>query len=250
MRWCEPIRLKSSLALLLLSLVDISRVSASWGGDWGKSEESQLAFEDFHSKNRANRRWAELQRRAHKLGSLVASSSAADTQAYLQPTICQPYSLAQHSNLAHLTVSLCEHSEPFKYTKDDLLIAIPGQTERLSLVEASRPWRSGVNTFVALEKPLKEDEAPKGFLVRRQSCSSLTATPLAAVHSRLPKTHVLTLAYPLLQSKTSEHKEHFGSYEDPHTRSQWEKAGDLRYVCHTSPASTLCWPPSPPAVLL
>jgi hypothetical protein len=44
------------LVLLLVSLVDIGSVSASWGGDWGKSQESQLAFEDFHSKNRSNRR--------------------------------------------------------------------------------------------------------------------------------------------------------------------------------------------------
>lgn len=56
-------------------------------------------------------------------------------------------------------------SEPFKYSREDLLIAIPGQTERLSLVEASRPWRKGVNTFIALEKHLEEQDAPKGFLV-------------------------------------------------------------------------------------
>lgn len=56
-------------------------------------------------------------------------------------------------------------SEPFKYSRGDLLIAIPGQTERLSLIEASRPWRKGVNTFIALEKALDEKDAPKGFLV-------------------------------------------------------------------------------------
>ena len=56
-------------------------------------------------------------------------------------------------------------SEPFQYSREDLLIAIPGQTERLSLVEASRPWRKGVNTFIALEKQLEEEDAPKGFLV-------------------------------------------------------------------------------------
>ncbi|DBB15395.1 TPA: hypothetical protein ACH3X3_003627 [Trebouxia sp. C0006] len=139
MRLRQTLSHNFGLVLLLFSVVDIGSVSASWGGDWGKSQESQLAFEDFHSKNRSNR------------------------------------------------------SEAFKYTKDDLLIAIPGQTERLSLVEASRPWRRGVNTFVALEKPLTEDSAPEGFL-----------------------------------SKTAEHKEHFGTYQDPRSKNEWEKAGDLR----------------------
>ena len=69
-------------------------------------------------------------------------------------------------------------SESFKYTREDLLIAIPGQTERLSLIEASRPWRKGVDTFVALEKALTERDAPKGFLVctvHEPNCSSATS---------------------------------------------------------------------------
>jgi len=32
----------------------------------------------------------------------------------------------------------------------------------------------------------------------------------------------------LLQSKTAEHKEHFGTYQDPRSKNEWEKAGDLR----------------------
>lgn len=37
----------------------------------------------------------------------------------------------------------------------------------------------------------------------------------------------------LLQSKTAEHKEHFGTYQDPRSKNEWEKAGDLRYGHHT-----------------
>ena len=44
-------------ALLLVSLLTLHSVEASWGGDWGKSQESKLAFEDFHSRNRSNRRF-------------------------------------------------------------------------------------------------------------------------------------------------------------------------------------------------
>lgn len=32
----------------------------------------------------------------------------------------------------------------------------------------------------------------------------------------------------LLQSKTAEHREHFGVFQDPRTKTEWEKAGDLR----------------------
>jgi len=121
------------------------------------------------------------------------------------------------------------HSELFKYTRDDLLIAIPGQTERLSLVEASRPWRRGVNTFVALEKPLKENDAPKGFLVGHttNACklASLTAVPAHIMY--LVRAILLTEGM-LLQSKTAENKEHFGTFQDPRSKNEWEKAGDLR----------------------
>ena len=56
MRLRQTLSHNFGLVLLLFSVVDIGSVSASWGGDWGKSQESQLAFEDFHSKNRSNRR--------------------------------------------------------------------------------------------------------------------------------------------------------------------------------------------------
>ena len=126
------------------------------------------------------------------------------------------------------TFVVCLHSELFKYTRDDLLIAIPGQTERLSLVEASRPWRSGVNTFIALEKPLKESDAPKGFLV---SCAPyhvcLKYPFLIGNRHLLPYLQAAT-ACMHLQSKTTEYKEHFGTFQDPHAKNEWEKAGDLR----------------------
>ena len=32
----------------------------------------------------------------------------------------------------------------------------------------------------------------------------------------------------LSQSKTAEHREHFGVFEDPRSKTEWEKAGDLR----------------------
>lgn len=56
MRLRQTLRHCLGLVLLLVCAVDIGSVSASWGGDWGKSQESQLAFEDYHSKNRSNRR--------------------------------------------------------------------------------------------------------------------------------------------------------------------------------------------------
>lgn len=84
-------------------------------------------------------------------------------------TLCKGGSTGRVLSILFLTPVLSQCcgscSEHFKYTKDDLLIAIPGQTERLPLIEASRSWRQGVATFVALEKPLKEKDVPEGFLV-------------------------------------------------------------------------------------
>ena len=61
MRVHRPAVLCSRLCLLLASLLDLRGVKASWGGDWGKSQESQLAFEDFHSRSRSNRRCASVE---------------------------------------------------------------------------------------------------------------------------------------------------------------------------------------------
>ena len=147
-------------ALLLVSLLSLHSVEASWGGDWGKSQESKLAFEDFHSRNRSNRRFESPPTRSTRVTSCLTAQKAQQAIAS-----CFYRDIAIHAACVSQLKYQYDCSESFKYTREDLLIAIPGQTERLSLIEASRPWRKGVDTFVALEKPLTERDAPKGFLV-------------------------------------------------------------------------------------
>ncbi len=103
--------------------------------------------------------------RTLKLAIFKAALQHPDSKLPVSASFCMQQLQRSLTTCLRLTAAKFDHSEAFKYTKDDLLIAIPGQTERLSLVEASRPWRRGVNTFVALEKPLTEDSAPQGFLV-------------------------------------------------------------------------------------
>ena len=149
--------------LILLVVCILHRAQGSWGGgDWGKSRESQLAFEDFHSKNRSNRRSAGTADVCKQFLTSAKSfeDRAATARYFCVALLCLPPVHVQSVELIHVRCS-----EPFKYNRDDLLIAIPGQTERLSLVEASRPWRKGVNTFIALEKQVEEKDAPEGFLV-------------------------------------------------------------------------------------
>ena len=151
-------------AFFLSALLFSQPVLGSWGGDWARSRESQSVGPAAHSRDH----------RRHRQVLYRASSCYGTSSYYCSFKCCLApfgnsvilmllYTKSSPGSLSHRVRLFC--SQHFTYTKDDLLIAIPGQTERLSLVEASRPWRQGVKTFVALEKPLKEPEAPKGFLV-------------------------------------------------------------------------------------
>ena len=151
-------------AFFLSALLFSQPVLGSWGGDWARSRESQSVGPAAHSRD--HRRHRQVLYRANSCYG--TSSYYCLFKCCLAPfgnsvLLMLLYTKSSPGSLSHRVRLFC--SQHFTYPKDALLIAIPGKTERLSLVEASRPWRQGVKTFVALEKPLKEPEAPKGFLV-------------------------------------------------------------------------------------
>ena len=117
-----------------------------------------------------------MERRTLKLALFKTALQHPGSKVPVDASFCMQQLQRNSRKFLRLTAAKFDYSEAFKYTKDDLLIAIPGQTERLSLVEASRPWRRGVNTFVALEKPLTEDSAPQDFLVKHLSSTSTCST--------------------------------------------------------------------------
>ncbi len=82
-------------------------------------------------------------------------------------------------------------------------------------------------------------QCPRGFLGVKLFQTRLPVALLAALHGTLQHCKLLwkenlshfmcsQAACSLLQSKTAEHKEHFGTYQDPRSKNEWEKAGDLR----------------------
>ena len=70
-----------------------------------------------------------------------------------------------------------------------------------------------------------------GEAIRRKGCPS-RLFGIITCHSYMVRMicgfELHTICCVLLQSKTAEHREHFGVFQDPHLKSQWEKAGDLR----------------------
>lgn len=86
-------------------------------------------------------------------------------------------------------------------------------------------------------------QCPRGFLGMKNlpsastcctaCCSSWDATALqSAMEGETLQVMCSQAACLMLQSKTAEHKEHFGTYQDPRSKNEWEKAGDLRYGHH------------------
>ncbi|KAK9837693.1 hypothetical protein WJX74_003187 [Apatococcus lobatus] len=85
------------------------------------------------------------------------------------------------------------------YQRKDILVAMISSSDRLALVQSSRKWRKGMQTFIALERPFEElqhDELPRGF-----------------------------------KEGVAEHDETFGVFEDLNVDDpRWHKAGDIRAV--------------------
>ena len=80
-----------------------------------------------------------------------------------------------------------------RYTLQDLLVVIPSSHDRLSLVEAGRAWRKGMQAFIVLDRPLDTRSASQSFLDGRE-----------------------------------EYRESFGHYADVTDGHVWSTPGDAR----------------------
>ncbi len=65
--------------------------------------------------------------------------------------------------------------------RDDLLIVMPSSIDRMPIVQASRGWRQGVQTYIAFEQEIDLTVAPTVFKVRRAHTFGPSKT-LAASH--------------------------------------------------------------------
>lgn len=113
------------------------------------------------------------------------SSLAAAMQAAQQQT--------SHPLDAWQAIRQQQQQQQQQYTLQDLLVVIPTTHERLSLVEAGRAWREGMQAHIVLEKPLDTQLASKGLLKGRKK-----------------------------------YRETYGSYPDAHASHVWSQPGDAR----------------------
>lgn len=122
------------------------------------------------------------------------SSLAAAMQAAQQQT--------SHPLDAWQAIRQQQQQQQQQYTLQDLLVVIPTTHERLSLVEAGRAWREGMQAHIVLEKPLDTQLASKGLLKGRKK-----------------------------------YRETYGSYPDAHASHVWSQPGDARCSRYCMPAA-------------
>lgn len=83
-----------------------------------------------------------------------------------------------------------------RYTREDLLVVMPSNHERLSLLEAGRSWRGdGMQAYILLEKALDERNASQSLLNGR-----------------------------------GKYRETYGHYADVDARHIWSQPGDARWA--------------------